>query len=32
MGEQYEIEFQYNSTAFTVMASYKGGYLPFDPG
>jgi hypothetical protein len=27
-GEQYEIEFQYNTTAFTVMASSKGGRLP----
>jgi hypothetical protein len=30
-GIHYEIEFQYNTTAFTVMASSKGGRLPFDP-
>jgi hypothetical protein len=30
-GEQYKIEFQYDTTAFTVMASSKGGCLPFDP-
>jgi hypothetical protein len=30
-GIHYEIEFQYNTTAFTVMASSKGGYLPYDP-
>jgi hypothetical protein len=30
-GLQYKIEFQYNTTAFTVMASSKGGHLPFDP-
>jgi hypothetical protein len=27
----YKIEFQYNTTAFMVMASSKGGRLPFDP-
>ncbi len=31
MGIQYEIKFQYNTTAFTVMASSKGGCLPFNP-
>ncbi len=31
MGEQYEIEFQYDTTAFTVMDSSKGECLPFDP-
>jgi hypothetical protein len=31
MGLQYKIEFQYDTTAFTVMASSKGGRLPFDP-
>jgi hypothetical protein len=30
-GIQCKIEFQYNTTAFTVMASSKGGHLPFDP-
>jgi hypothetical protein len=30
-GEQYKIEFQYDTTAFAVMASSKGGHLPFDP-
>jgi hypothetical protein len=30
-GEQYEIEFQYDTTAFMVMASSKSGRLPFDP-
>jgi hypothetical protein len=30
-GTHYEIEFQYDTTAFTVMASSKGGPLPFDP-
>jgi hypothetical protein len=30
-GEQYEIEFQYDTTVFMVMASSKGGHLPFDP-
>jgi hypothetical protein len=30
-GIHYEIKFQYNTTAFTVMASSKGGCLPFDP-
>ncbi len=30
-GTQYKIEFQYNTTVFTVMASSKGGRLPFDP-
>jgi hypothetical protein len=29
-GTQYKIEFQYNTTAFTVMASSKGGCLLFD--
>jgi hypothetical protein len=29
--KQCKIEFQYNTTAFTVMASSKGGHLPFDP-
>ena len=31
MGTQYKIEFQYNTTAFTVIVSSKGGRLPFDP-
>jgi hypothetical protein len=31
MGTQYKIEFQYNTTAFTVTASSKGGCHPFDP-
>ncbi len=30
-GEQYDIVLQYGNTAFTVMASSKGGRLPFDP-
>jgi hypothetical protein len=30
MGINYEIEFQYNTTEFAVMASSKGGHLPFD--
>ncbi len=30
-GMHYKIEFQYNTTAFMVMASSKGGRLPFDP-
>ncbi len=30
-GTQYKIEFQYNTTAFVVAASSKGGCLPFDP-
>jgi hypothetical protein len=29
-GIQYRIKFQYNTTAFTVMWSSKGGCLPFD--
>jgi hypothetical protein len=31
MGIQYKIEFQYNTTAVTVIASSKGGHLPVDP-
>jgi hypothetical protein len=31
MGTQYKIEFQYDTTAFTVRASSKGGRLCFDP-
>ncbi len=31
MGLQYKIEFQYDTIAFMVMASSKGGHLPFDP-
>ncbi len=31
MGLQYKIKFQYNTTAFMVMDSSKGGCLPFDP-
>jgi hypothetical protein len=30
MGEQYKIEFQYNTTAFAVLASSKGGPFSFD--
>jgi hypothetical protein len=30
-GTQYKIEFQYDTTLFTVMASSKGGCLSFDP-
>ena len=30
-GIHYKIKFQYDTTAFTVMASSKGGCLPFDP-
>ncbi len=30
-GIHYKIKFQYNTTAFTVMASSKGGRLPYDP-
>ncbi len=30
-GTQYKIEFQYDTTALTVMAFSKGGRLPFDP-
>jgi hypothetical protein len=30
-GIHYKIEFHYDTTAFTVMASSKGGCLPFDP-
>jgi hypothetical protein len=30
-GIHYKIKFQYDVTAFTVMASSKGGRLPFDP-
>jgi hypothetical protein len=29
-GIHYKIEFQYDTTAFMVMASFKGGRLPFD--
>jgi hypothetical protein len=31
MGIHYEIKFQNDTTAFMVMASSKGGRLPFDP-
>jgi hypothetical protein len=31
MSIQHKIKFHYDTTAFTVMASSKGGCLPFDP-
>jgi hypothetical protein len=30
-GIHYKIKFQYDTIAFTVMASFKGRCLPFDP-